>query len=55
MIRKDELGPPRARRRFYDVFPSVTEHTGKLTYPSGKRVPTYLRCRADFAAKIICM
>ncbi|KAH8104584.1 hypothetical protein BXZ70DRAFT_596840 [Cristinia sonorae] len=46
MIRKDELGPPRARRRFYDTYPSVMEHTAKLTYPSDYlHVGKYLRTR----------
>ncbi|KIP08106.1 hypothetical protein PHLGIDRAFT_127240 [Phlebiopsis gigantea 11061_1 CR5-6] len=33
MIRKDELGPSRGRRRFYDPFATYQDTTGKLTYP----------------------
>ena len=36
MIRKDELGPARTRRRFYDVHASYQDTTGKLTYPAGE-------------------
>ena len=35
MIRKDELGPTRNRRRFYDAYASYQDTTGKLTYPVG--------------------
>ncbi|GJE98319.1 hypothetical protein PsYK624_145460 [Phanerochaete sordida] len=35
MIRKDELGPTRGRRRIYDVYPNFEDPAGgKLTYPA---------------------
>ena len=39
MIRKDELGPSRGRRRFYDPFATYQDTTGKLTYPPGGYPP----------------
>lgn len=39
MIRKDEQGPTRGRRRFYDAYATYHDTTGKLTYPAGELDP----------------
>ncbi|THH30656.1 hypothetical protein EUX98_g3535 [Antrodiella citrinella] len=55
MIRKDEMGPTRARRRFFDVYTSDHGHSAKLTFPSdylhvGKYVRTRYGVRSGICA-----